>query len=212
MNGVENGMQDITSSSGLQSPSSKKTKTANTLDEYQIKAQVNPELNASIDKWIEKRKYRVDETINDLQVVFGGIYPPFCLQKSAKTDAELIKEELNELKKEKLMLMREHKLFMHYYFQFWDEKMRKNILSKNYLIDTIVESAQNLYDQHDGLAFVEDGERGSKRYYLGFKQPNQFLTHSGNNQRVDELILRQQGFGGNQFRQPQVSTYNYITI
>ncbi len=79
---------------------------------------------------------------------------------------------------------------MHYYFQFWDEKMRKNIISKDYLVETIVESAQNLYHQCDGLAFVDEDEFGSKKCYVGFKQPLQFLYHTGGNQKAEDLLLR----------------------
>ena len=115
-------------------------KNTETLDEYQVKVQINPDYLQTIEKWVNKRKYKIDETLNDLRIEIGSLFD-ISLPRSPKSDAELIREELNELKKEKQLLLRESKLFMHYYFEYWDEKMRKNVTSKDYLVEAIVESA-----------------------------------------------------------------------
>ncbi|CDW85721.1 UNKNOWN [Stylonychia lemnae] len=170
-------MNDVNSCSGLHSPPGEgennqmnsdipntviAVKNTETLDEYQIEG------------WVQKRKYRVDETLQDLKLEVGGLFE-FQLQRSQKSDAELIREELMDLRKEKQNLMRENKLFLHYYLQYWDDKMRKNITSKDYMVEAIVESAQNLYHQCDGLAFLDDLDSGSKKSHRQQPQSQQQL-------------------------------------
>ena len=74
--------------------------------------------------------------------------------------------------------------------------MRKGIITKDYLVDTLVESSQNFYHQCDGLSFVDEDEFGSKKWFIGFKQPLQFLYHTGGNQKPDDLLLRQTQYQG----------------
>lgn len=57
------------------------------------------------------------------------------------------------------------------------------------MLDSIVESPQNLYNICDGLAFVdeEDLSVGSRRAcYIGFRHPVAFLYHAGAASRPDE--------------------------
>ena len=64
----------------------------------------------------------------------------FSLAKSTKTDTEIVREELRELKREKVLLMRDQKLFQHYFFNFWRDKSRDTLLDKDYLLESIIES------------------------------------------------------------------------
>ena len=61
-------------------------------------------------KWIDRKKFTCDEEMDDLQLQIGSLFS-FTLPKSAKTDTELVREELRSLKREKLVLMRDFKLF-----------------------------------------------------------------------------------------------------
>lgn len=89
-------------------------KNTETLDEYQVRTWVEPDYMSKIEQWINKRKYTIDETLKDLRLQIEIF--DFTLSRSTKSDAELIREELNELRKEKQLLMRESKLFQHYFF------------------------------------------------------------------------------------------------
>lgn len=119
-------------------------------------------------KWIEKQKFSCDESLEDLHLqvqIFN-----FRLAKSEKTDAELVREELKELKREKVALMKDFKLFQHYFFSFWREKARDSLLERDYLLEQIVESPQNLFNICEGLAFSEeDVDFGSG---MGMKSKN----------------------------------------
>ncbi len=59
----------------------------------------------------------------------------FRLAKSHKSEADLVREELKELKREKVSLMRDFKLFQHYFFSFWKEKARDSLQERDYLME-----------------------------------------------------------------------------
>lgn len=91
-----------------------------------------------IQKWVSLKKYLIDETVKELKLsiqIFN-----YSLRKSGKSDADLIRDELNEIKKEKQHIVRDTKLFIHYFFSFWTEKARDSLLSRDYLLEQIVDS------------------------------------------------------------------------
>jgi hypothetical protein len=47
----------------------------------------------------------------------------------------LVREELKELKREKVALTKDFKLFQHYFFSFWREKARDSLLERDYLLE-----------------------------------------------------------------------------
>ena len=47
---------------------------------------------------------------------------------------------MNEAKKENFVILRDMKLFQHYFFNFWRERARDNLLDRTYLVENIVES------------------------------------------------------------------------
>lgn len=85
--------------------------------------------------------------------------------------------------------MIDHKLFQHYFFNFWKEKSRDVLLDKAYLLDSIIESPSNLYNVCEGVAF---GDETSLHQYsgalIGFKQPVAFLYHTGGGTRLEDKI------------------------
>jgi hypothetical protein len=90
-----------------------------------------------------------------------------------------------DIKQENVHLMRDMKLFEHYFFNFWKERARENLLERPYLVDNIVESSQNLYNICEGLGYSEVEFNGKVNYFIGFRQPVPFLYHTGSN-RTEE--------------------------
>lgn len=87
--------------------------------------------------------------------------------------------------------MRDFKLFQHYFFNFWRERSRETLLDKDYLLDSIVESPQNLYNICDGLAFVDEEDfinigTSRRTCYIGFRHPVAFLYHAGSGAKPEE--------------------------
>ena len=82
----------------------------------------------------------------------------FTLPASKKSDTEIIREELSALKAEKLQLMREHKLFQHYFVNYYfnESGQASGKKMKQYLLDSIIESPSNLYNICEGMAFEAD--------------------------------------------------------
>jgi hypothetical protein len=101
-------------------------KNLETLEEYSGKVYIESDYIAKLLKWIEKKKYICEETMSDLKLVIEIFH--FTLKKSLKSDSDLVKEELSEIKKEKNNLIRDIKLFQHYFLSFWKEKSRETLL------------------------------------------------------------------------------------
>ena len=130
-----------------------------------------------------------------MQLQIGSLFS-FSLPKSTKSDAELVREELTSLKREKMLLMRDFKLFQHYFFNFWREKSRDTLLDKDYLLESIVESPQNLYNICEGLAFIEEDDfhmGGRRSCYIGFRHPVAFLYHAGASSKPEESNFMSKG-------------------
>ncbi len=106
-------------------------------------------------KWVSKQKFEIEELFNDCHLTIANVFD-FKIPKSQRPDTDIIREELCELKKEKQTIMRDQKLFEHYFFNFWKEKAREMLLEKAYLMDSIVESPVNLYNICEGVAFNEE--------------------------------------------------------
>ena len=124
-------------------------KNNDTLEQFTNQAYLDTDYLPKMQKWIDRNKFVCSEELDDLQLTVGTIFA-FNLSKSSKSDAEVVKEELRDLKREKVLLMRDFKLFQHYFFNFWKEKARDTLLDKDYLLDSIVESPRNLYNICEG--------------------------------------------------------------
>ena len=113
-------------------------KNSDNLDEFSIKTYIEPEYIPKLQKWIEKNKFVCEETIDDVKLsvqIFN-----FNLKKTCKTETEVLRDEINEIKQENTNLMRDMKLFQHYFFNFWKERSRDSLLERPYLVDNIIES------------------------------------------------------------------------
>lgn len=135
-----------------------------------------------LQKWIGRQKYKVDESFNSCILTIANCFT-FNLPKSSKKDVEIIREELASLKQEKQRLMLDHKLFSHYFFNFWREKSRDTLQEKKYLLDSIIESPAHLYNICEGVCCEQETHflQGS---LIGFKQPVAFLYQTGQAERI----------------------------
>lgn len=133
-----------------------------------MKTNIEPDYIPKLQKWIDKNKYKVEETIEDIKLkvqIFS-----FSLKKSHKADTQVIREEMAEIKKDNMLIMRDIKLFYHYFFNFWKERSRDNLLERTYLVENIIESPQNLYNMCEGVGYVEvEHYSGKTFYYIGFR-------------------------------------------
>lgn len=107
---------------------------------------------------------------------------------------EVLKEEMADIKQENVSLMREMKLFEHYFFNFWKERCRDNLLERPYLLENIIESPTNLYNICEGVGYVEvEQYNGKITFYIGFRQPVPFIYHTGNSRTEELLMAKRQG-------------------
>ena len=91
-------------------------------------------------------------------------------------------------------MLRDIKLQNYYFFSFWKERYRDNLLERSYLSESIVESPENLFNTCEGVGAIESEEFGTKKSFIGLRQPLAFLYHTGNSKH-EEQLLRQEGLG-----------------
>lgn len=82
-------------------------KNTDTLEEYSIKNFVEPDYLPKIQHWLEKNKYTCEESsATTLDLSVDKLFD-FKLDKTQRSDAETIRDELAELKREKQQLILE---------------------------------------------------------------------------------------------------------
>lgn len=81
-------------------------KNTDTLQQFTNQCYLDLDYVPKLEKWIYRKKYTCDEDLSDLQLQIGALFS-FTLPKSTKSDAEVVREELRALKREKTLLMRE---------------------------------------------------------------------------------------------------------
>jgi hypothetical protein len=82
-------------------------KNTDTLEEYSVKNFIEPDYLPKIQHWLEKNKYLCEETSqNTLELSIDHLFD-FKLEKTQRSDAETIRDELAELKREKQSLILE---------------------------------------------------------------------------------------------------------
>ena len=146
-------------------------KNQENLNEFETKLWFNPDYYMKLQKWVNKSQYTCEDISKTKIKVTVEIFT-FILEKSKKSDTELIRTELSEAKHESDQLLKDLKLFNYYFLNNWNDKYRDTIKSKDFICQPCIEAPQNLYNITDGIGFVEeDEEYGEKSYYLGFKQP-----------------------------------------
>ena len=135
-----------------------RVKNTDTLDEYRGESFCNPLFFEKISQWIKKKKYEVE--------IFK-----FPLKKVPKSDVEILKQEICQMRKDNTRLKGELKMFRYYFLNMWKERSRIVIQEKPELKQELVESAQNLYDQMKTEGIILE-EFGSKVYYLKIQMAN----------------------------------------
>ena len=163
-------------------------KNLENLNEYEAKVWFNPDYVMKLQKWINKRRYECEDVCKGKIKVVVDIFT-FILEKSKKTDTELIRSELGEVKKESDQLLKDLKLFNYYFLNHWNDKYRDTIKSKDFICQPCIEAPQNMYNITDGVGFIEEDEEfGDKSYYIGFKQPLS-LIQMNKKERKSALLM-----------------------
>ena len=85
-------------------------KNTDTLQQFSNQCYLDLDYMGKLQKWIARKKFTCDEDLNDVQLSIGNLFS-FTLPQSTKSDAEIVREELRVLKQEKMLLMRDFKLF-----------------------------------------------------------------------------------------------------
>ena len=76
-------------------------KNTDTLEEYQVRKYIEPDYLPKIQYWLEKHKFTCEETSpQTLHLNIDKLFD-FNLEKTNRSDAETIRDELAELKREK---------------------------------------------------------------------------------------------------------------
>ena len=108
-------------------------KNTDTLEEFAIKNFIEPDYLPKIQQWLEKKKFTCEETTPlNLRLSIDKLFD-IDLEKTNRSDAETIRDEMIELKRDKQQLILEQKLWTNYFYsgsngQFlFDEKARKLI-------------------------------------------------------------------------------------
>lgn len=137
-----------------------------TLDEFEGNHAINTDYLPKLQSWINKKKYQCleqyptadDDLLLQLQV---DIFK-FMLKKIEKSDMEKIKEEMEALKQERLMIDREMKLFNYHFFTMVgrDHTQHKGQIFPNVnqgfnLGHTTIFSVEQLYHQFQGQGVIE---------------------------------------------------------
>ena len=153
-------------------------KNTQNLDEYEAKVFFDPNYIPKLQKWVNQEKYEIEQDHKTMLVLSIGV-STFYLKKNNKTDLELIKSEINDLKKKGDEALKQIKLFQYYFLNFWKEKYRDLFKAKEYICGPCIDSSQNLYNLTDGIGYVEENDQMyQKTFYIGFKQP---LSHTSMN-------------------------------
>ena len=102
----------------------------------------------------------------------------FPLKKVPKSDVEILKQEICQMRKDNLRLRGELKMFRYYFLNMWKERSRIVIQEKPELKQELIESAQNLYDQMKTEGIILE-EFGSKVFYLKIQMQSGGVAQEG---------------------------------
>ncbi|CAI2377291.1 unnamed protein product [Moneuplotes crassus] len=146
-------------------------KNQDNLDEYEVKTDFNPEHFLKLQKWTNNGKYEIEE-VNKNMIKLTIEVCTFYLKKNNKTNNQLIRGEITDLKKSSDTILRDIKLFNYYFLNHWKEKYRIMMKEKEFIRSPCIDNPQNLYNLTDGVGFSEENDQmDEKTFYIGFKQP-----------------------------------------
>ena len=157
-----------------------------TLDHYESYAFLQPIYVQKLIKWLKKGKH-VHQILPSGKIELKLKIFSFELEKVQKSEVEVLKEEVCNMRKENKMLMGKLKMFRYYYFKYWNDKVARMVLEdKPTLKNSLIEDATNLYDISEGSGVIKE-EYGSKVYNLMFKKKQKQPQMAGFTSKLDLL-------------------------
>ena len=141
-----------------------------TMDHYEGYAFLQPTYVPKLLKWLKKGKHEHKIVQATEKLEFKLKVFTFYLNKVQKSQTEILKEEVCNMKKENKTLMGKLRMFRHYYFKYWNDKAARIVLEeKPDLKNNLIEDSTHLYDIIDASGVIKE-EYGSKIYHLMFKK------------------------------------------
>lgn len=142
-----------------------RVKNSDTLEEFRGESYCNPQFLSKIGRWIKKGKYECKALNNNAELELKVEIFKFPLKKVPKSDIDILKQEICQMRKENNRIKGELKMGRHFFLNHWRDRYRIAINEKPELKQLLIESAQNLYDQMvtEGLILEEFG---TKCFYL----------------------------------------------
>ena len=157
-----------------------------TLDHYESYAFLQPIYVQKLIKWLKKGRH-VHQILPSGKIELKLKIFSFELEKVQKSDIEVLKEEVCNMRKENKTLMGKLKMFRYYYFKYWNDKAARAVLEdKPSLKNNLIEDATNLYDIVEGSGVIKE-EYGSKVYNLMFKKKLKQTPMAGFTSKLDLL-------------------------
>ena len=186
-----------------------RVKNTDTLDEYRCETYCNPQFFEKVTRWIKKRKYECKMLNNNSEMELKVEIFKFALQKVPKTDVEILKQEICQMRKEHNEMSGEQKMFRYYFLNVWKERMRIIIAERPELKHELIQTCRNLYDQikTEGIILMEFG---CKVYYLKIQVETGNTTEVVQNLQQAYTALNSAGYPGSTSGGP-TPTGGYIT-
>ena len=107
-----------------------RVKNTDTIDEYRGESFCNPLFFDKISQWIKKKKYETKAINNNSEMELKVEIFKFPLKKVPKTDVEILKQEICQMRKDNTRLKGELKMFRYYFLNMWKERSRIVIQEK----------------------------------------------------------------------------------
>ena len=107
-----------------------RVKNTDTLDEFRGESFCNPQFFSKISRWIKKNKYECKALNNNSEMELKVEIFKFPLKKVPKSDVEILKQEICQMRKDNSRLKGELKMFRYYFLNMWKERSRIVIQEK----------------------------------------------------------------------------------
>lgn len=118
-----------------------RVKNTDTLDEYRGESYCNPQFLQKIYGWIKKNKYECRSLNNNSEMELKVEIFKFPLKRVPKSDVEILKQEICQMRKDNQRLKGGLKMFRYYFLNMWKERSRILIQEKPELKQELIESA-----------------------------------------------------------------------
>lgn len=136
-----------------------------------------PEYISKAQSWLAANKFKTEERIAEVVLTINDCFTYHICKSTRHSDSEIIRDELAQLRAEKIHLALEQNLFEFFYFRYWlgavhgsgrrlggASDSRRPI--EQHFINSVVESSENLFNVSQGAALCEGENHDS---LIGFR-------------------------------------------